>query len=238
MTGQIPVVPATSAAILDALIAEAGNDRRRETLSRLKLACDSLESTGTSFQLANVQRVVEKQFGKQSGPKAQSISNERKRSLGMYHYVEAREREALASRRPERLRGLGGTDAATRAIDQIDDIDVRSSMQDLHDRLLVAEKGLARAKTLFKSLGRGADWELLIAGQESQERAGGDQVPEALVLALQRMMQTLTDNVRLDAVGLHYDGRRIRRKTGTRDELIDPTTLSSVQELTRKLLRR
>lgn len=238
MTNQTPVASVTSNDIWAALTVEAGNERRRETLTRLKFACDSLEATGTPFQLTNLQRVIEAKFGKDAGPKAQSISNERKRPLGMYHYVEAREREAAASRRRARSNVFGGTKATAKLIDRIDDIDARSAMQDLYDRLQVAEKGLTRAKAILKTLSPGADWQALMNGTAPNRDALGSMGPasEVNVMSLQRLVNTLTDNTKLDAVGLHYDGRRVRRKTGTRDELFDPKTLSDVQALVNQLL--
>ncbi|MEJ8676094.1 hypothetical protein [Chromobacterium amazonense] len=238
MTILASTPPTTSEAILTTLMAEAGNERRKDTLIRLKEACDYLVATGTPFQLTNVQRVIENKFGKEAGPKAQSISNERKRPLGMYHYVEARERELQASKLPSRSIQPGRSEAVARAIDRIDDIDTRSAMHDLYDRLVVAEKSLARAKVVFKTLGRGADWEHLISGQERQEGAVGLPISEELVVALQRLVRVLTDNGKLEVVGLHYDGRRVRRKTGTRDELLDPKTLEGVQVLAKQLLAR
>lgn len=230
MNALTPVAPATSAAILTTLLAEAGNDRRRETLNRLKDACDALDAKGQAYKLSDVQRVVEEKHGKDAGPKAQSISNERKRPLGMYHYVEARERELATkpSSRSQRPRTVESS--VNVAIDRIEDMDTRSAMLDLQDRLMVAEKGLERAKTLFKTLRPGVDPERLLNGQGLLDTTA-PAVSAEQVAALQQLVAILTDDEKLSTVGLSFDGRRVRRKTGTRDVLIEPHTLAAVGAL-------
>jgi hypothetical protein len=220
------VQPTTSAMILENLLAEAGNDRRRETLARLKEACDALAGRRHPLKLADIQKAVEGKHGKEAGPKAQSISNERSRPLGMYHYVEARERERLAEAAPQPIRRTRGGDALAAMIDRIDDMDTRSAVYDLQDRCLLAEKALERAKALFKALRPGADLDRLLGGQEAAVAAlPTAALAEEQVAALGRLLAILTDDAKLATVGLSYDGRRVRRKAGTRDELIDPVTL-------------
>lgn len=230
MTALVPVASSTSSAILETLLAESGNDRRRETLNRLKAACDALEAKRQRYKLKDIQRVVEDTHGKEAGPKAQSISNERKRPLGMYHYVEARLRD-LEVKQPTRTVRLGPmeTRIAT-AIDRIDDMDTRSAMLDLQDRLMVAEKGLERAKKLFKTLRPGVDPERLMNGQALLDTTESP-VPHEHVAALQQLVAILIDDEKLSTVGLSFDGRRVRRRGGTRDELVSPSVLSGLQEL-------
>lgn len=235
MNALVPVAPATSQSILDTLMAEAGNDRRRETLTRLKEACDALEAKGQGFKLSDVQRVVEEQHGKDAGPKAQSISNERKRPLGMYHYVEARERERATKPAGRSARPRAAVNGVAVAIDRIEDMDTRSAMLDLQDRLAVAEKSLERAKTLFKTLRPGVDPERLLNGQGLLHTTA-PAVSAEQVAALQQLVAILTDDEKLSTVGLSFDGRRVRRKTGTRDELIPPSVLAAVTSLSTALL--
>lgn len=230
MNALVPVAPATSQTILDTLLAEAGNDRRRETLARLKEACDALDAKGQSYKLSDVQRVVEEKHGKDAGPKAQSISNERKRPLGMYHYVEARERELAAKPAGRGARPRAAVNGVAVAIDRIEDMDTRSAMLDLQDRLTVAEKSLERAKTLFKTLRPGVDPERLLNGQGLLDTAA-PAVSAEQVAALQQLVAILTDDEKLSTVGLSFDGRRVRRKTGTRDELVAPRVLEGVTSL-------
>ena len=235
MTALVPVAPATSQAILDTLLAEAGNDRRRETLARLKAACDALEAKGLAYKLSDIQRVVEEQHGKDAGPKAQSISNERKRPLGMYHYVDARERELAAKPAGRSVRPRAAVNGVAVAIERIEDMDTRSAMLDLQDRLTVAEKSLERAKTLFKTLRPGVDPERLINGQGLLDTAA-PAVSAEQVAALQQLVAILTDDEKLSTVGLSFDGRRVRRKAGTRDELIPYSVLAAVTALAAELL--
>lgn len=235
MTALVPVAPATSQAILDNLLAEAGNDRRRETLARLKAACDALEAKGLAYKLSDIQRVVEEQHGKDAGPKAQSISNERKRPLGMYHYVDARERELAAKPAGRSVRPRAAVNGVAVAIERIEDMDTRSAMLDLQDRLTVAERSLERAKTLFKTLRPGVDPERLLNGQGLLDTAA-PAVSAEQVAALQQLVAILTDDEKLSTVGLSFDGRRVRRKTGTRDELIPYSVLAAVTALAAELL--
>lgn len=230
LTALVPVPPATSSAILDMLLAEAGNDRRRETLGRLKAACDTLETKGRNYKLSDIQRVVEEIHGKDAGPKAQSISNERKRPLGMYHYVDARQRELEVKPSARSVRPRSAEHRITAAIGSIHDMDTRSAMIDLQDRLMVSEKALERAKTLFKTLRPGVDPERLINGQGLLDTIAPAVSPEQ-VAALRQLVSILTDNEKLTAVGLCFDGRRVRRKTGTRDVLIEPNVLTLVEAL-------
>lgn len=238
-TSITPTTPATSEAILATLQAEASNERRRVTLLRLKDACDHLTNRGEQVRPSDIQRVLEKKFGKDAGPKAQSISNERKRSLGMYHYVEARERERLAlkSTRPRQTPSRG-ENSILRAIDRIDDIDTRSAMLDVYDRLMVAEKGLERAKVLLKTLHPRAELAELLKGNPHPNtiKTSDFSISAEYVTALQRLVSILTNNEKMANVGLIFDGRRIRRKTGTCDELLDPKTLDGVIALSRQLI--
>jgi hypothetical protein len=218
--------PKTSATIFEGLLAEAGNDRRRETLGRLREACDDLAARGQPLRLADIQKAVESRHGKEAGPKAQSVSNERKRPVGMYHYVEARERERAAESAPGRSGRCRSGDPLTAMIDSIDDMDVRSAVRDLQDRCIASEKALERAKVLFKALRPGMDIGRLFGG-EAVPLEGGPPAPAAAeqVEALGRLIGILTDDAKLGLVGLGYDGRRVRRRSGTRDELVDPNTL-------------
>ncbi|WP_412479661.1 hypothetical protein [Azonexus sp. IMCC34839] len=239
MTALVPTPPMTSEAILVTLNAEATNERRRDTLLRLKEACDYLTNKDAEVRPSDIQRVIEKKFGKDAGPKAQSISNERKRSLGMYHYMEARERERLASKPPRKGRIHACRESATlRAIDRIDDMDVRSSMLDMYDRLAVAEKSLERAKMLLKTLHPRVDLAELLKGNPHPNaiKTSDFSISAEYIKALQRLVSILTDNEKMASVGLIFDGRRIRRKTGTCDELLDPKTLDGVIALSRQLI--
>lgn len=222
----------TAEAIFKSLHTDAGNDRRRESLARLKYACDSLIEKGSPLKLSNVQRTIEAKFGRDAGPKAQSISNERKRTLGMYHYLEALERECKAKKSAYRTNAKNNSeDAISRAIDRIVDIDVRSTMHDIHDQKLVAEMGLKRAKSLFKTLNPGFDVEKLLSGQQTLGNTGLSGITAEMKLALCNIVEILTDNQRLDFVGLSFDGRRVRRKAGTMDEMVDSTTLANLKAL-------
>lgn len=225
MNEIISIDTSTAESIMEALVREATNDRRRDTLARLKAACQALMTKGRPIKIRDIEREVVQVHGKDSGPKAQSISNERDRSLGMYHYVMAceRERPAMPSTKNKTSRPAKRQDAVESAIHKIRDMDVRSVMFDLHDRCLLAEKELMRAKTLLKTLNPGADITALIDGKAVS--AIPSTVSEHHREALSRLLVALSDNVKLGAVGLINDGKRVKRKAGTGDELIDAGTI-------------
>lgn len=232
MNEIISIETSTAEAIMSALVLEATNDRRRETLARLKAACQVLMTKARPIKIRDVEREIVQAHGKDVGPKAQSISNEKDRTLGMYHYVMAceRERTALPSAMNKTGRPSKRQDAVESAIHKIRDMDVRSAMFDLHDRCLLAEKELVRAKALLKTLRPGMDVAALIEG-ENQESQETTELSPSQREALQRLVAVLTNNDRLAAVGLTNDGKRVKRKVGTGDELIDAATINIVSKI-------
>ena len=150
----------------------------------------------------------------------------------MYHYVHARLRD---------LTGKGNSASGTtrndqlKLIDRIDDPDIRSSMLDLYDRMSVAERKLFRVRSLLKTLRPALDVDALVEGREQPAAAGVAALPTAGIAALCRLMAILQDEERLGAAGLFHDGRRVRRKTGTRDEFLEPDTLNGLHALLKAL---
>ncbi|MEW9584678.1 hypothetical protein [Paraburkholderia sp. DGU8] len=224
--------------IFQALLAEVRNPRREATLKRLKKACDDLCERGLALHLSNIQHYVEDNFGKDAGPKAQSISNEKQRKLGMYHYVLARDREQQLVTSVNQNSNIRQSKSSTLSdIEGIDDMDVRANMRDLYDRLMVTEKQLARAKLVLKTLQPGADLDVVINGQASPTQSESPHFSHLQVSALGNLMRILSDNERLADVGLINDGKRVRRKLGTRDELFSVETLQHIEGLHQQLLR-
>jgi hypothetical protein len=230
MNEIISVEQSTAEAIMEALVREATNDRRRESLARLQAACKALMTKARPIKIRDIEREIVQTHGKDAGPKAQSISNEKDRPLGMYHFVMACERERLAA--PSTMNKFGRPakrqDAVEGATHKIKDMDVRSAMFDLHDRCLLAEKELARAKVLLKTLNPGADVTALIEGRTPPDGTGVDAVH---LEALRRLLDALSNNTKLAAVGLINDGKQIKRKAGTGDELIDTRTIAVLEKL-------
>lgn len=220
----------TAESIMAALVHEATNDRRRETLARLRAACQVLMAKARPIKIKHIEREIVQAHGKDAGPKAQSISNERDRPLGMYHYVMACERERLAM--PSAMNKTGRPakrqDAVESAIQKIKDMDVRSVMFDLHDRCLLAERELGRARALLKTLKPGADIEALITVLPIKNDL--PTLRDSHRDALKQLIEALTDNKRLGAVGLVNDGTRIKRKSGTADELLKSSWIKILQE--------
>jgi hypothetical protein len=231
MNEIISIETSTAESIMDALVREATNDRRRETLTRLKAACQVLITKARPIKIKDIEREVVQAHGKDAGPKAQSISNERDRPLGMYHYVMACERERLGM--PSQMNKSGRPakrqDAVESAIHKIKDMDIRSVMFDLHDRCLLAEKELGRAKVLMKTLKPGADIEALISGNgDHQATTSAEALSTEQRVALKALLDALCDNAHLATVGLVNDGRRVKRKTGTSDQLVTMATIETL----------
>ncbi|WP_157646952.1 hypothetical protein [Burkholderia ubonensis] len=225
-----------SDAIFAMLLADAKSSRRMLTLTRLKAACDHLSQKGHPILLSSIQKFIESNFGKDVGPKAQSISNEKRREIGMYHYVEARERERRESCIGGRKFGASRPDSnPIDDIESIEDIDLRSRMRNLFDRLIVAEKALARAKIVLKTLYPGADVDRLVTGKPPNEPPMSLTIPATQVASLRKLVGVLFDNETLATVGLCHDAGRVRRKAGTKDELFDPKTLEDLQMLLQQL---
>ncbi|MBB4510621.1 hypothetical protein [Rhizobium leguminosarum] len=218
--------------IMAELLREASSDQRRETLTRLTEACRLLRDSASPIKLKDIERKIVERYGKGAGPKAQSISNERDRRLGMHHYVMAceRERAAATASIPMRKRTTKRYDEVEDAIHKIRDMDVRSAMFDLHDRCLLLEKELLRAKALLKTLTPGADINSLIDGKP----AG---TPENFTLsedqhsACRDIVDALSNDERLGRVGLMNDGKRVKRKGGTGDELIAVSAIQVLAQL-------
>lgn len=226
----------SSLAIMSILVLDADSERRRETLAHLKVCCEMLIGRGRPFGLADVQRTVQERFGKHAGPKAQSISNERKRPLGMYHYVAACMREVGNPSLGGKAKTRKGGPPVLAAIDRIDDVDIRSAMLDLHERAEVAVRTLSRAKLLLKVVRPGTNIDALLSGGIGAGAPEVQDVPIECVEALERLVEILTSDEKLAQVGLSYDGRRVKRRTGTRDELIGPMVLVGLQKLLEVLL--
>lgn len=232
MNEIISIETSTSESIMDALVREATNDRRRETLARLKVACHVLMTKARPIKIRDIEREIVQSHGKDAGPKAQSISNEKDRPLGMYHYVMAceRERVAMPSAMNKTSRPAKRQDAVESAIHKIKDMDVRSVMFDLHDRCLLAEKELARARALLKTLNPGADVAALLDGRPQKTgRAPG--LSEAELKALEDVVDALSNNSRLSHVGLANDGKRVKRKGGTGDQLISASSVDIIRAM-------
>jgi len=93
---------------------------------------------------------------------------------------------------------------------------------------------LARAKTLFKSLQPGAVLGHLLTDEISGAAPRTDAAPEH-IRSLEQLLAILTDEDRLNAAGLTLDDRRVRRKTGTRDDLVSPLVLDGAVALLQAL---
>ena len=224
----------TSLSILERLRVNA-SARRQASLTRLVEACDYLITKGP-IKLSGIEAFIVKSSGRGAGPKAQTISNEKSRDLGMHHYVEARNRERLVAGRSAGLqRGVGTKLDVVRMIETIDDMDVRTEMRDLVDRAKLAEAALARAKHVLKTFRPGVDIDAFLAGREPNRPESSGALDTRNTASLIRVINILTDNGRLLNCGLAYEEGRVRRRIGTRDELVDVDTMATLVALRDRL---
>ena len=206
--------------------------KKAASLARLKEACDALSKKGGQLRLADIEREIVKRHGSGAGPKAQSIANDKE---GMRRYVDAREREIQSSGQPGGRRPANQSFALL--LDSVKDQDSRSRLLELHDRCRIAETSFARAKALLTSLEPGADIDALLAGRSSglvmTRKISAD--PEH-VDALRSLAGILGDEKKLAAAGLVREpGGRVRRKSGTGDELVPPSVITALDAMSKAL---
>jgi hypothetical protein len=238
---QHPAVSASSPErpVSERILAEmdsaASSSTRRDTLARLKEACDSLAKRGQPLRLAGIEKEIKKKHGPKAGPSAQSMANDKE---GMRRYVASREREREAETPASERRGRRAAGAAlSLLLDSMKDPDARSRLMDLHDRCRLAETSLARAKALLSALDSAADIDALLSGKPAASLTPATQgVDPSCIDALRRLTAILGDEKKLAAAGLIREpGGRVRRKTGTGDELVPPSVISGVELLLRTL---
>lgn len=207
----------TSARIFEDLLTSAADNGRRETLRRLKEACDAIEARKVEITGAEIQRHVEGIYGQRAGPKAQSIRNDKAKRgvpdyIGMWQYVEARKREQTS----QRTRKTGSSNAHLKAIDAINDPTERALLRDLYDRALTAERRVARAQHLFARIAPGVEFDVWLRdgniGRGASSPSPSLVIKAEWVTALEQVLSSLTDTETLSRCGLQYDGKRIIRK--------------------------
>ncbi|WP_149469436.1 hypothetical protein [Roseomonas genomospecies 6] len=214
----------------------AKDDGRRETLLRLKEACDALQRKKVEITGADVQRYIEGSYGREVGPKAQSIRNDCKKKgvpgyLGMWQYLEARKREQVFSKKPN----AGASNAHLRAIDSVEDPNERALLRDLYDRALLAEKKVVRAQQLFARIVPGVDFAAWLkdgsTGREGSGTGSSLTIKSGWITALEQTLSSLTDVEKLSRCGLEYDGKRVRRKGGLPAVLLELGVVEHLAEM-------
>ncbi|CAH1673993.1 conserved hypothetical protein [Hyphomicrobiales bacterium] len=230
------VVP-TAAAIFAELILEADTGRqtkdpmvgRRATLVRLKEACDALDARRRVITAAGVESYLEGQYGKGAGPKAQSIANEKSKQFGLWHYLQAREREQIGIR-PRNQRKQIAT-----VIDEVGDAEQRDRLRHLHAESELNARKLRRAQMLFARISPGVDFDRVLASWNAGDGAVAlpavQEVDVQHLKALKAAIGALTDPVVLDRCGLRYDGKRVERKSGTGEALLGLGVVSGLVAL-------
>lgn len=245
MNGMAPMAaghrqsPETAAAILEELLLEAGSGRqskdpkggRRATLIRLKEACDALEARRQAIRGSAVEAYLQEVHGKGIGPKAQSIANEKGKSLGMWHYLQAREREQKG------LRPRSARKQIARVIDEVDDPDQRDRLRDLHAESELNARKLHRAQTLFSRIAPGVNFDRVLEswkvgdGPISLPMQSRRSIEADHLKALKAAITALTDPIVLDRCGLRYDGKRVERKGGTGEALLGLGVVNGLMSL-------
>lgn len=229
----------TAASIMTELLLEADAGRqsknpksgRRATLMRLKEACDALEMRRQAIKSSAVEAYLEGVYGKGTGPKAQSIANEKGRPLGMWHYIQAREREQKGLR-PRNVRKQ-----VARVIDEVDDPDQRDRLRNLHAESELNARKLRRAQSLFSQIAPGVNFDRLLenwkigGGAISLPMQPNRGIEVDHLKALKAAIAALTDPIVLDRCGLRYDGKRVERKGGTGEALLGLGVVSGLISL-------
>lgn len=196
---------------------EAG---RQATLARLKEACDALEVRRVAIRSTAVEEYIKQKYGKETGPRAQSISNEKGRRLGMWHYLQARQREQKGLRLRNPRKDL------TKVIDEIEDSYRRDRLRSMQAESELNARKLQRAQSLFAKIAPGVDFSRLLSTWKLSDDAialpaqGLPNVDVKHLKALKEAITSLTDANVLDRCGLRYDGKRVERKGGTGDVLL------------------
>jgi hypothetical protein len=153
---------------------------------------------------------------------------------GMRRYVAAREREREAETPASERRGRRAAgEAISLLLDSMKDPDARSRLMDLHDRCRLAETSLARAKALLSALDSSADIDALLSGKPAASLMpavhGFD---PSHMDAVRRLAAILGDEKKLAAAGLVREpGGRVRRKSGTGDELVPPSVITALDSM-------
>lgn len=226
----------TSVEIFDNLMESSTDVGRRETLLRLQEACDALQKKRLEITATEVQRWIEKSYGRDVGPKAQSIRNDCKKKgvpgyLGMYQYLEARKREQAFVKKPN----AEASNAHLRAIDSIEDPTGRALLRDLYDRALLAERKVARAQALFARIVPGVDFAAWLkdgsTGREGTGTGASLTIKNEWMTALEQALSSLTDAEKLARCGLEYDGKRVRRKGGVPSVLLELGVVERLAEM-------
>ena len=127
-------------------------ERRRETLERLKEACDGLVAKGSPLGLKAIEREVQSRHGKNAGPKAQSLANASGAELRRYVDLREAERAAYfgsAAKAPQALAKLLKTEGS--------DPVLVSRVMELQSELDRTKDELKRAKALLASGQFGVD---------------------------------------------------------------------------------
>lgn len=228
-----------AAAILTELLREADAGRqskdpmsgRRATLLRLREACDNLEAHRQAISGAAIESYLEGAYGKGTGPKAQSIANEKGRPLGMWHYLQQRRCEQKG------LRPRNGRKPITKVIDEIGDPDQRDRLRNLQAESELNARKVRRAQSLFSQIAPGVNFDKVLEawkvgdGPISLPTPRGSFIGVDNLKALEKAISALTDPLILDRCGLRYDGKRVERKGGTGEALLGLGVVSGLISL-------
>ena len=222
----------TSELMLAELTASAQTERRRETVMRVKEACDQLERENRKIGKQSVAEKIKKTAPDKPGANAQYLRNATNKGLGAY--IDARERERRESGQPEKM----STDSALdRLLRQAGNGDIHLFVTALRDRARVAEKQLERAKLLLATVYDGVDVDALLAKKPCTAPASSvPAISATTVAALGETVRVLSDQDTLAAFHLARDlNGRIRRNNpngrGPMDPFLSADAVVGLEEL-------
>lgn len=227
----------TSEILFEELMAESKTDGRRETLGRVREACDALEKEQSKIGKQSVANWIKSKHPKLPGGNGQYLRNAANKGLGRYIDARETERSQSADSSPstpdaalEKLLRTGGNR------------ELSIMVGFLRERAKAAERQLERARHLFATMRPGADLDAVLSDRPSavtQQSHMVEAPPEALS-ALRLLLGILSDEKTLASFNLARDPNgRVRRNNlngrGPFDELFPATLVLGMESLANHL---
>ncbi len=222
----------TSELMIAELTASAQTEGRRETVMRVKAACDALEKEGRPIGKQSVAEKIKKTDPGKPGSNAQYLRNATNKGLGAY--IDERESERREAGHPKKVSADSALDKLLR---QGGNGDVLLFVTALRERARAAEKQLERAKHLLGTVCNGVDIDAMLAKRPCAAPVSSiPTLTPSSIAALGETVQVLADVDTLAAFHLARDQNgRIRRNNpngrGPLDPFLSAAAVVGLEEL-------
>lgn len=223
----------TSRIIFEDLMTSSGTRGRKDTIERVREACDVLSAEGKTIGKQSVADTISRLHPGLPGGCAQYLRN--KTNNGLRDYIDARERERKGA---VKSLSVVATDS------ELDDIvkgmrdpDAALVVSELRARHKATERRLRRLTHLVETMRPGVDIDALVAGRpDTSARDGIQAIPEAALSALRSITALLSSGDTLASFHLARDPNgRIRRSPpngrGPYDMMIPAETVLGLEQL-------